>query len=239
MHLSKPSDGVFRLIENRALSHKVRLLRFEGDSSAISSPGQFVSVALPGKFLRRPFSVCDWDEGWFSILVERVGEGTELLHSAGEGTEFQVLTGLGNGFDLSPCVHDPLLIGGGSGLSPLVGLARRLRMLGRKPQVLLGFREEQDRFGAELFGKLQPVYTDDVFPLLTRTPHEFFYACGSEAMMREVCRREDVEGQVAFDVRMGCGFGVCMGCSLKTSRGMKRVCKDGPVFWKQELNYDE
>lgn len=232
-------DGRFRLTENRVLSETVRLLRLEGDCSAIRAPGQFVSVSVPGKFLRRPFSVCDWDEGWLTLLVERVGSGTELLHAMEPGTELDVLTGLGHGFTIRPDWREPVLVGCGSGLSPLVGLARRLRAGGIEPKVLLGFREERGRFGAAFFEGLDVRYAVDVFEALRQTEHDGFYACGSETVMTELCRRETTGGQVAFDVRMGCGFGACMGCAKKTRDGMKRVCTDGPVFDREALVWED
>ena len=232
-------DERFRLTENRVLSETVRLLRLEGDCSAIRAPGQFVSVSVPGKFLRRPFSVCDWDEGWLTLLVERVGSGTELLHAMEPGTELDVLTGLGHGFTIRPDWREPVLVGCGSGLSPLVGLARRLRAGGIEPKVLLGFREERGRFGAAFFEGLDVRYAVDVFEALRQTEHDGFYACGSETVMTELCRRETAGGQVAFDVRMGCGFGACMGCAKKTRDGMKRICTDGPVFDREALVWED
>ena len=232
-------EHTFILTENRPLSAAVRLLRFEGDTGEIRAPGQFVMISLPGKFLRRPFSVCDWDAGWFTVLVEKAGGGTELLHTLPVGSILPVLTGLGNGFLLQAEAEFPLLIGGGSGLSPLVGLARRLRASGRNPKVLLGFRNRDASFGADLFGTGDVLITEDVFPELKRIRYDSFYACGSEAMMLELCRRTEAEGQLAFDVRMGCGFGVCMGCSRKTRQGMKRVCADGPVFRKEDLVWED
>ena len=233
------SSGQFRLAESRALNAKLRLLRLTGDTGAITAPGQFVSVSVPGKFLRRPFSVCDWDEGWLTLLVERVGAGTELLHTLEPGNELDVLTGLGHGFTLRPDWREPVLVGCGSGLSPLVGLARRLRAAGIEPKVLLGFREERDRFGAEFFEGLDVRYAEDIFEALQQTAHDGFYACGSEAVMTELCKREKTGGQVAFDVRMGCGFGACMGCAKKTRDGMKRVCTDGPVFDREALVWED
>ena len=226
-----------RLAENRALSGSVRLLRLDGDCSAIRAPGQFVMVSVPGKFLRRPFSVCDWDpeEGWLTLVVEHAGEGTGLLQALEPGAELEVLTGLGKGFALRTGRKAPVLVAGGSGLSPLVGLARRLAEAGCAPKVLLGFREERGRFGAAFFEGLDVRYAVDVFEALRQTEHDGFYACGSRAMMEELSRREPGEAQLAFDVRMGCGFGACMGCAIRTRDGMKRVCTDGPVFEKWEM----
>jgi dihydroorotate dehydrogenase electron transfer subunit len=173
------------------------------------------------------------------VLVERVGAGTEYLHALAPGAELEILTGLGSGFELLPGHPSPLLIGCGSGLSPLVGLARRLALLGVKPRVLLGFREEGSRFGEEFFPGLEVHYAEDLFLVRGSIPHDFFYACGSETVMTELCRRDPADGQVAFDVRMGCGFGACMGCARKTRDGMKRVCKDGPVFRKELLIWED
>ena len=233
-----PHDSVFCLTENRILTDRVHLLRFTGDTSSIKAPGQFVSVELPGMFLRRPFSVCDWDSESFSVIIDRVGEGTALLHGLSCGVELPVLTGLGNGFQLESGAAAPVLVGGGTGLSPLVGLARRLRESGVYPRILLGFREAHDRFGADLFDGFDTQYASDLFEELEKMPHDYIYACGSEAMMMELLRRDGSDAQVAFDVRMGCGFGACMGCARKTRDGMKRVCKDGPVFRKEELLWE-
>lgn len=235
---SIPHDSVFRLTENQPLTARVHLLRFSGDTSSITAPGQFVSVEVPGKFLRRPFSVCDWDSEGFSLIIDRIGEGTAILHGLPCGAELSVLTGLGNGFQSEPEATAPILVGGGTGLSPLVGLGKRLRESGILPRVLLGFREAGDRFGAELFEGFETQYVCDVFEALERIPHNYVYACGSEAMMMELLRRDRTDAQVAFDVRMGCGFGACMGCARKTRDGMKRVCKDGPVFRKEELLWE-
>ena len=113
----------FTIAENRPLTEKVHYLRLAGDTAAITMPGQFVSLSLPGFFLRRPFSVCDRDAGSFSLLVERVGDGTALLHTLPAGTNISVLTGLGNGFTVERSGDQPVLIGGGTGLSPLFWLA--------------------------------------------------------------------------------------------------------------------
>ncbi len=232
-------EAVFRLAERRQVSGDVQLLRLEGDSGGVRAPGQFAAVSVPGRFLRRPFSVCDWGDGWLTLLVQRVGAGTEQLQELPLGSELSILTGLGRGFERMPGMTRPLLLGGGSGLSPLVGLCRRLAAKGFRPVVLLGFREEAERFGAEFFPGGEARYAGEIFGELEKTEHDCFYGCGSLQMMRELCRREQVPGQVAFDVRMGCGFGACMGCALRTAGGMKRVCKDGPVFRKEELLWED
>ncbi|MBR0160039.1 MAG: dihydroorotate dehydrogenase electron transfer subunit [Oscillospiraceae bacterium] len=239
----------FRLQENRPLTARVNLLLLS-PAEALEEPfrpGQFVNVALPGFFLRRPFSVCDQENGSITLLVERVGSGTELLHTLPVGTELELLTGLGNGFERSVAGNAPLLIGGGTGLSPLFGLAKRLLAEGVTPSVILGFNTKDDVFFEDAFQTigLSPTITtaDGSYGIpgfvtdAMEGPHSFFYACGPEAMLRAVCAKSTASGELAFDVRMGCGFGACMGCTKQTARGPKRVCKDGPVFRKEELEW--
>ena len=137
-------QAIFELIENEELNPRFSRLSLKGDCSGIERAGQFVSLSLPGFFLRRPFSVSDWDEHHFSLIVEQVGKGTELLRSLQPGTKLDVLTGLGNGFDLALAGERPLLIGGGSGVSPLLGLARQLLARELRPHVILGFARQED-----------------------------------------------------------------------------------------------
>ncbi len=238
-------QGVFTISENIPLTERFSLLHLRGDCSAIRTPGQFVELALPGLFLRRPFSVCDWDAGSLSLLYEQVGRGTALLRSLPVGTELDLLTGLGKGFRLSRAGERPLLIGGGSGVSPLLGLARRLLEGGVRPHVILGFASREDLVLLDEFYRLglAPTVTteDGSFGIRGRVteamdlPHSFFYACGPHAMLQAVCQASPVSGQISLDGRMGCGFGACMGCTVQTVNGPRRVCKDGPVFDKEEL----
>ena len=242
-------QSVFTLIENEALTACFSLLRLRGDCSAIECPGQFVSLSLPGFFLRRPFSVCDWDEQSFSLIVEEAGKGTELLRSLKVGTKLDVLTGLGKGFDLVKSGDAPLLIGGGSGVSPLLGLAKGLLAQGASPRVILGFPSREDLILLDEFFRLglaPTVTTDDgSFGIRGRVteamdlPHSFFYACGPAPMLRAVCEASPASGEVSLDARMGCGFGACMGCTIQTVKGPRRVCKDGPVFGKEELRWTD
>ena len=242
-------QGLYRILENTPLTASVTRLRLGGDASGITAPGQFVNVEVPGLFLRRPFSVCDWDAKSFTLLYEAVGKGTEALRALSAGTELDVLTGLGKGFDLSPAGERPLLVGGGTGLSPLYGLARRLLEAGIRPQVILGFRSAEDMIYLEDFhalGVYPSVTTADgsfgIRGFVTEAmdlPHSYVYACGPEAMLRAVAEKAEGSAQLSFDVRMGCGFGACMGCTRRTTGGPKRVCKDGPVFRKEELLWDD
>ena len=242
-------QGLFTVLENRALNARFSYLRLGGDCSAFTFPGQFVSLALPGFFLRRPFSVCDWEDDRFSLLYEAVGRGTEQMRTLQPGSELDVLTGLGNGFTLSDAGDTPLLVGGGSGVSPLCGLARRLVENGITPRVILGFNTKDDIVLPDAFTALGlsplvttvdgslgiPGFVTDAMTV----PHSSFYTCGPEKMMKAVAEKSPVSGQLSFDARMGCGFGACMGCTRKTLSGPKRVCKDGPVFRKEEILWDD
>ena len=241
---------VFTVRDNVQLSPRLSRLRLRGDSSAIARPGQFVSLSLPGFFLRRPFSVCDWDASGLSILYEQVGKGTEYMRSLRSGDRLDVLTGLGNGFDLGRAGDAPVLVGGGSGISPMLGLARRLLTEGRSPRVVLGFATREDVVLLEdfrLLGVCPTITTLDgsfglrglVTDALDGMDPSFFYACGPEGMLRAVAERCGCDGQLSFDARMGCGFGACMGCTRMTRLGPKRVCKDGPVFDKGEIVWED
>ena len=232
----------FEIRENAALTDRVFRLRLAGDTSAVRGPGQFVSVSLPGFFLRRPFSVCDCENGELTLVYQLAGRGTEALSRMQNG-QLPVLTGLGNGFDLRRAGDRPLLIGGGLGLTPLYFLAKRLPV---KPQVLLGFGSKKDAVYLDEFralGASVTVCTADgslgekglVTDLLDRFDSSFFYACGPLPMAEALCREAAGPGQISLEARMGCGFGACMGCTIETVSGPRRVCKDGPVFEKEAL----
>ncbi len=238
-------QGFFTILENTPLTEKVSRLRLGGDVSAVERPGQFADLRLEGCFLRRPFSVCDQDEESFTVLYERVGRGTELLAALPVGQSLDVLTGLGNGFDPVRGGERPLLIGGGTGLSPLYGLAKTLLRRGAQPTALLGFNTANEVFYAEEFAALGVetlVCTADgsrgvpgfVTAAMDRD-HTGFYACGPEAMLRAVCETSDRPGQLSFDRRMGCGFGACMGCTVLTVSGPRRICRDGPVLDREDV----
>ena len=241
----------FKILENKRLTRKAFLMRLSGDVSEITAPGQFVNIALPGKYLRRPISVCDYDagEGSLTLLYDVVGEGTLEMSKLEAGMSLDILTGLGNGFS-SPAQHRrPLLIGGGIGCAPLYKLALDCVYAGRHPIVVLGFNTADDAPGMRrwLVDKGIGTYVTTVDGslgskgLVTDVIREkellgdYFYACGPLPMLRALCLELDIPGEVSMESRMGCGFGACMCCSLETKDGNKRICKDGPVFKKEEL----
>lgn len=239
---------LFTLEHTRQLTGDTYELVLSGDTSAITRPGQFVNIALPGKFLRRPISVCSWTEGGLLLIVRVAGDGTRELVRCVPGTELDVLSGLGNGFDLTDCPPDPLLIGGGVGAAPLYGLAEKMAAQGLRPTVALGFRSMEDAFYLQEFMALGCrlfLASEDgslgtrgfVTDLIRHIPEcTSVFVCGPTPMLRAVhALPELTAGQYSFEARMACGFGVCMGCTIQTANGPRRVCKDGPVFRKEEI----
>lgn len=241
-------QGIFEIIENIPLTETVYRMKLAGDTSAITAPGQFVNIELSGKYLRRPISVCDWQDGLLTILYKVVGQGTAQMRRMQPGQTLDLLTGLGNGYDLTCAGEKPLLIGGGVGVPPLYGLAKRLLAQDAQVQVVLGFNTKDEAFYEKEFRKLGAGVTvttadgslgikgfvTDALP----EDYTYFYTCGPEPMLKAVFRNTKTSGQLSFEARMGCGFGACMGCSCKTVTGSKRICKEGPVLRKEELLWD-
>ena len=240
-------QGIFEIIENRPLNSQVMRLRLRGDTGAITRPGQFVNIKIDGCFLRRPLSVCDWDRDSLTVVYRIVGRGTEQLAQTQSGS-LDLLTGLGNGFDLAPAGDRPLLIGGGLGFTPLYALAKHLIAEGKRPQVLLGFATAEQAVYEEEFkaqGCAVTLCTEDgsrgrkgyVTQAMQGLDYSYFYTCGPEAMFKAVNDCAVTSGQFSFEQRMGCGFGACMGCSCETLYGVKRICKEGPVLRKEEIKW--
>ncbi|MDE6010124.1 MAG: dihydroorotate dehydrogenase electron transfer subunit, partial [Muribaculaceae bacterium] len=233
---------------NRRLSPRTYLMRLSGAEGVITAPGQFVNLAVEGKFLRRPISVCGVDNDSISLLYDVVGEGTAEMARWHEGYEADVLAPLGNGFDTTRSGGSPLLLGGGIGVAPLYQLARDLVSEGKNPVVILGFNTAEDVVWLEEFRATgAEVYvatvngTSGTKGFVTDVAecrdarHGYFYACGPLPMLRALCKTLEIPGELSLEARMACGFGVCMCCSLETADGAKRICKDGPVFRKEEL----
>ena len=238
-------QSFFEIIENRPLTDSVMLMRLRGDTSDITGPGQFVNVKLDGLFLRRPISVCDCQGDVLTIIYKVVGKGTEVMRNM-TGGKLDILTGLGNGYDMTKSGDSVLVIGGGVGVPPMYMLARLLREEGKKVTAILGFNTKAEIFYEEEFKALgcdTIVATADgsygvkgfVTNAMEGLSYDYFYTCGPEPMLKAVYNATEVSGQFSFEERMGCGFGACMGCSCKTLYGNKRICKDGPVLEKEEI----
>lgn len=242
-------ESVFRIRENIEIAPQTFLMVLEGDCSAVTAPGQFVNIRIEGLFLRRPISVCDLGGNGLTIIYKTVGKGTAEMSRMKTGTELSMLTGLGNGYDMSKAGDRPLLIGGGAGVPPLYYLARKLREDGRKVSAVLGFNSAGEIFFEEEFRGLGCEVTvttvdgsagvrgfvTDALP----EDYSYFYTCGPEPMLRAVNKATHTSGQFSFEERMGCGFGACMGCTCRTVTGYKRICKDGPVLEKEEILWED
>jgi len=239
-------QGFFTIIENKPLTELVYKMVLEGDTSAITNCGQFVDLRLPEKYLRRPISVCDYNETTLTLIYKIVGEGTAIMAKLPVGTQLDVLTGLGNGYDTSLSGDAPVLVGGGVGVPPMFNLAKKLVAEGKHPQVVLGFNTAEEIFLAKEFEALGlSVYiaTADgsvgtkgfVTDVIKNLDYTYFYSCGPMPMFKAMEQVMTTSGQYSFEERMGCGFGACMGCTIQTANGYKRVCKDGPVFFREEV----
>ena len=239
-------QGLFTITKNIALTGSVYRMELEGDTSAITNCGQFVDLRLPEKYLRRPISVCDYNETTLTLIYKVVGSGTEIMASLPVGTKLDVLTGLGNGYDTSCSGDAPVLVGGGVGVPPMFNLCKKLVAEGKHPQVVLGFNTAEEIFLADEFralGVSVHIATADgsvgtrgfVTDVIKTLSYTYFYSCGPMPMFKAMEQVMTTSGQYSFEERMGCGFGACMGCSIQTKSGYKRVCKDGPVFIREEV----
>ena len=236
---------ILTITENIPLARSVYRMTLEARDLEQLSPGSFVNIRLQGLFLRRPISVYDSEPGRLTLIYKTVGRGTEQMASLPAGETLDVLTGLGNGYDLSPAGRRPLLLGGGVGVPPLYLLAKQLCARGARVTAVLGFNTAEEVFGEEAFRALGCAATvttadgsygtkgfvTDAVP----ADYSYFYTCGPEPMLRAVYRATKTSGQFSFEERMGCGFGACMGCTCKTVTGSKRICREGPVLEKEEL----
>ena len=235
---------VFEIISNRKIAKNTYEMVLCGDITDIKC-GQFVNITVDGLYLRRPISVCDAEEGKLTLIYKVVGVGTEKMSKMEKGVQLDLLTGLGNGYDVSKAGDKPLLIGGGAGVPPMYKLCRELAAQGKKCSVILGFGSENEVFYEDEFKALGAdtyVTTVDgsygVKGFVTdamNMDYTYFYTCGPEPMLKAVYNKSVTSGQFSFEERMGCGFGACMGCSCKTKYGNKRICKDGPVLEKEEI----
>lgn len=242
-------QSIFTVLENLPLTETVYRMVLTGDTEAITAAGQFVNVRLDGMFLRRPISVCDCVRVRLVLVYKVVGHGTEAMSRMKPGQKLDLLTGLGNGYDLDAVGEKPLLIGGGVGVPPMFMAARKLREAGKPVTVILGFNTAEEVFFEEEFRALGcevKVTTVDgskgIKGFVTdamESGYTHFITCGPEPMLKAVYKKSETSGQFSFEERMGCGFGACMGCSCKTVTGYKRICKDGPVLRKEEILWEK
>ncbi len=239
-------QGFYEIKSNRRLTESIFEMVIIGDTSSITAPGQFINIKLDGFYLRRPISICDYDDNSITIIYKVVGDGTEVMSKMNIGEKLNVLCGLGNGFDTSKSLDKPVLIGGGVGVPPMYNLCKKLISEGKKVTVILGFNKTDEIFYEDAFKELGAdikVTTVDgsygikgfVTDALIDTEYSYFYTCGPMPMFKAIESTATTSGQYSFEERMGCGFGACMGCSCKTKYGNKRICKDGPVLEREEI----
>ena len=240
-------QSIFEILQNTPLTSTVYKMVLKGDTREITASGQFVNIKLDGFYLRRPISVCDVIGDELTIIYKVVGKGTKAMAEMKTGS-LDILTGLGNGYDLSKAGDKPLLIGGGVGVPPMFMLCKELIKQGKDVTVILGFNTKDEVFYEEEFKNLGAkvfVTTVDgtkgtkgfVTDEMDRE-YSYFYTCGPEPMLKAIYKKSVTSGQFSFEERMGCGFGACMGCSCKTVTGYKRICKDGPVLEKEEILWE-
>lgn len=239
--------GIYTIIENTPLTETVWKMVVGGDTQYITASGQFVNIELPGKFLRRPISICDYDDKTITLIYKVVGEGTEQMSGMKAGEQLDMLTGLGNGFTVAHSSKKPLLVGGGVGVPPLYNLTKRLIDAGKCVTVVLGFNIAEEVFYADDFAALGAdviVATADgsrgvkgfvTDAIAAGVDYDYVYACGPMPMLRALSGAIKSKGEFSFEERMGCGFGGCMGCTCKTKEGNKRICKEGPVLTTDEI----
>ena len=235
---------ILEIQSNDCIAKNVYRMQLAGNTEGIL-PGQFVNIRVEGQFLRRPISVCNIADGILTIIYKVVGVGTEAMSHLPIGTKLDILTVLGNGYDLSKAGDAPLLVGGGVGVPPMYMLARQLREAGKAVRVILGFNTKDEVFYEEEFRALGcdvTVTTVDgshgVKGFVTNAldgQQSYYYTCGPLPMIKALLQAAGTNGEVSMEERMGCGFGACMGCTIQTTKGPKRVCKEGPVFAASEL----
>ncbi len=237
--------GIYTITENTLIAPRTFKLVLGGEGVV---EGEFVNIGIPGYYLRRPLSVCDKEDGQFTVVYKVVGEGTKVLSEMPAGAKLEVLTGLGRGFDPEACREEALLVGGGLGVPPLYLLAKELKARGKKVTAVLGFNKADEIILASEFRNLcEEVmvstadgsvgvkgFVTDALKVL-KPSYDYFYTCGPMVMMKAVCTALKKSGEASLEERMGCGAGFCYGCSIQTKKGPRRVCKDGPVFKKEEL----
>lgn len=235
--------NLYTIETNRPLTRDIYEMKLAGDTSEIAAPGQFINIKLEGFYLRRPISICSWNEKGLTVLYKTVGQGTKAMSRMKAGETLDVLGPLGNGYDLEKIPETPLLIGGGVGIPPMYGLAQALLKKGSRPSVILGFNTKEEIFYEQEFKDLGidiTIATADgsrgtkgfVTDAFDRAA--YICACGPEPMLKAVSEKAE-DGQFSFEARMACGFGGCMGCSCETKYGSKRICKEGPVLEKEEI----
>ncbi len=237
--------GIYKVLRNENIADSIYEMVLEGDTQYLTVPGQFVNIQIDGFYLRRPISVCSWNETTMTLVYKVVGKGTAVMASMEAGTELDLLTGLGNGFTTAKATGKIAVVGGGVGIPPLYALTQKLVKEGKDVFVVLGCNNEAQLFYQKEFEDLGvPVHVATVdgscgtkgfvTDVLKQQAYDYYFTCGPEAMLKAIYDMGK-QGQLSFEERMGCGFGACMGCSCETIAGVKRICVEGPVMESSEV----
>ena len=239
---------IFTIESNEATARDTFRLVLRTDGPVAIRSGQFVDIAIPGYYLRRPISVNDVLPDGVVLYYKVVGEGTKVMAGMVPGQTLELLLPLGSGFHPEKCREAALLVGGGLGAAPLYLLARELLAAGKRVTAVLGFNKADEICLVDEYRALGvPVHiatldgsagvkgfvTDAI--AAAKPAFDRFYTCGPLLMMKAVCTTLDTPGEASMEERMGCGAGFCYGCTLQTQSGPRRVCADGPVFDKEEI----
>lgn len=247
-----------KITENISLVKDIYRMSLTAEQADVSgfAAGCFVHIKINdgALLLRRPISLYEVkpEESTIRIIYKRVGKGTDLLTKMKIGEELNVLGPLGNGFPILENTRSVLLAGGGVGVPPLYELGKRLRERQISIVSVLGFQDAASAYAIEEFQALGKVLVSTmdgslgqkgtILDILNSRDISFdtLYACGPNGMLQalDLKYREQKQGYLSFEERMACGIGACYGCMLKTKAGLKRVCKDGPVFALGEVEYE-
>ena len=244
------------IISNHEVMPRVHLIWLESPQIASEAkPGQFVMVHCGEEcLLRRPFSIHLVEANKLAFLFTVVGKGTYWLSQCQAGDNIDLLGPLGNSYFIHPASHNLLLVAGGIGIAPLRFLAQEALYQGCSVRLLLGASTATQLYSkhslpaeAEFViatedgsaGKKGMI--TDLLPDFTSWADQIF-ACGPVSMYHTIATQSQYllkPVQISLEVRMGCGLGVCYGCTVKTKNGLKQVCEDGPVFDLQDIRWDE
>lgn len=258
--MSKKFVQDFQVIENTALNSTNYLIKLKAAQKLPTiKPGQFVNIDIKNSteiFLRRPFSIYEVDElnNTISLIVKILGRGSKKLTEIAEGEKLSIVFPLGNGFTLPQSDDRILLVGGGSGVAPMLFLSKASELIKNKVDILLGAKTVEDHINVENYKEYGNFYfaTEDgsFGEKGFVTQHSAFknnlgnynkiYACGPDAMMKAIAKEAKMAGvfcEVSLENLMACGFGVCLCCIEPTVRGNLCVCTDGPVFNINDLKW--
>lgn len=247
-----------KVVGNKLLTDDFCVIELESATDLPDfKPGQFVQVKIDGSpetFLRRPISIHDVDfkRKRYKMLIQVLGKGTETLYHLKVGDYLNVVYPLGNSFSIPEKKEKVLLIGGGTGIAPLLFLGKSLKDKGYDPEFLLGFRNRSRVILLDEYNSLGGIYitTEDGsmgeegyvtdHSILVSKKIDRIYCCGPDAMMHSVsnyCKTKNIICEVSLENLMACGIGICLCCIVETSGGNLCTCTDGPVFNIKELKW--